>query len=137
MFGIIIALTFYILPWVIIPAMAVLIWLLRRRLLRALLALAALVLVAVTHSREFLYSIGLGLPHPDDEPGPLISALSALESAVEWYAWQNLALAAVSAAVLSWPLPDGRGKRVLAVMVVVWLGVSAALVWLFSEVRFI
>jgi glucan phosphoethanolaminetransferase (alkaline phosphatase superfamily) len=136
MFGIIIALIFYILPWVIIPAMAVLIWLLRRRLLRALLALAALVLVAVTHSREFLYSIGLGLPR-DDEPGPLISAFSALVSAAEWYAWQNLALAAVSAAVLSWPLPDGRGKRVLAVMVVVWLGVSAALVWLFSEVRFI
>jgi hypothetical protein len=135
MFGIMAIITF-VLPWVLLPAMAVLIWLLRRRLLRAFLALGALVLVAVSHSREFLYAIGLGLPYPDEEAAALISAFRALVSAAEWYAWQNLVLAAVSAALLSWPLPDGRGKRGLAVAVVAGLGVSATLVWSFRGLRF-
>ncbi len=135
MFGVVALITLF-LPWILVPAMAILIWLLRRRLLRASLALAALVLVAVAHSRELLYDIGLGLPHPDEESGALISAFRALVYATEWYAWQILALAAVSAALLSWPLPDGLGKRVLAVMVVVGLGVSAALIWSFTGMRF-
>jgi len=135
MFGIMALITF-VLPWVMLPAMAVLIWLLRRRHLRAFLALAALVLVALTHSREVLYAIGLGLPYPDEEAGALISAFRTLVSATEWYAWQTLALAAVSAAVLAWPLPDGKGTRVLSVVVVAGLGVAAALVWSLAGVRF-
>ena len=136
MFGIIALFTFA-LPWVLLPAMAVLIWRLRRRHLRAVAALAALLLVAVSRAREFLYAIGLGLPYPDEDAGALIRAFGALVGAVEWYAWQTLAIAAVAAAVLCWPLPDGRGARGLAVAVVAGLGVSAALVWSLAGVRFI
>jgi|GEM_PF-2390848 len=135
MFGIM-ALVTFVLPWVMLPAMAALIWLLRRRHLRAFLAFAALVLVALTHSREVLYAVGLGLPYPDEEAGALISAFRALVIAAEWYDWQTLALAAVSATVLAWPLPDGRGTRVLAVVVTVGLGISTMLLWSFTGVRF-
>jgi len=134
MFGIT-ALVTLVLPWVTLPAMAVLIWLSRRRLLRAVLALAALVLVAATHAREILYLIGLQLPYLDEETSAVSSTFRTLVSATEWYSWQIAAIAAFSAALLSWPLPDGKRQRVLALMVVGGLGVSAALLWSFTGLR--
>lgn len=135
MFGIM-ALLAFTLPWVLLPAMAVLIWLLRTRRLRAVLALAAMMLAALPHLREFLYAIGLGLPYPGEESTALAGSVRALLSAAEGLAWPLLGLAAMSAAWLAWPLPDRAGTRVLAVMVVVGLGASVALVWSFTGLRF-
>jgi hypothetical protein len=135
MFGIM-ALLAFTLPWVLLPAMAVLIWLLRSRRLRAVLALAAMILAVLPHLREVLYAIGLGLPYPGDESTALAVGVRVLLSATEGYAWPFLGLAAMSAALLSWPLPDRSGTRVLAALVVVGLGVAAALVWSFTGLRF-
>ncbi|MDP2801822.1 MAG: hypothetical protein Q8O26_08055 [Phreatobacter sp.] len=135
MFGIM-ALLAFTLPWVLLPAMAVLIWLLRARRLRAVLALAAMMLAALPHLREVLYAIGLGLPYPGEESTALAGSFRALLSAAEGFAWPLLGLAALSAALLSWPLPDRSGTRVLAFIVVVGLTVSAAMVWTFTGLRF-
>lgn len=135
MFGIT-ALLAFTLPWVLLPAMAVLVWLLRARRLRAVLALAVLMLAALPQLREFLYAIGLGLPYPGDESTAPAIALRAIVSASEPYVGPLLGLAALAAAWLSWPLPDGTGTRVLAVLVVVGLAVSAALIWSFIGLRF-
>jgi hypothetical protein len=135
MFGIM-ALLAFTLPWVLLPAMAVLIWLLRARPLRAVLALAAMVLAALPHLREFLYAIGLGLPYPGEESTALAGSFRWLLSAAEGFAWPLLGLAALVAGLLSWPPPDRAGTRVLAALVVVGLGVSAALVWSFTGLRF-
>lgn len=134
MFGIM-ALVTLILPWVTLPAMAVLICLLRARCLRALLALAAMMLAALPHLREFLYAIGLGLPYPGEETTALSASFRALLSAAEGYAWHLLGVAALSAAWLSWPLPERPAKRALAVMVVVGLAGSAALGWSLTGLR--
>jgi len=135
MFGIT-ALLAFTLPWVLLPAMAVLIWLLRARRRRAVLALAAMVLAALPHLREFLYVIGLGLPYPGDESTALGGSVRALLGAMENSAWPLLGLAAVSAALLSWPPPDRALTRVLAVLVVVGLGACTALTWSFIGLRF-
>jgi hypothetical protein len=134
------ALLALILPWIVLPAMAALIWLLSARRLRAVLALAALALVAASHSREFLYAIGLGLPHPDESPGGLAGGVGAgIRAAVtglEGHAWLFLAFSALAAALLSWPPPERRGVQALAVLVVAGLGVSAALAWSLTGLRF-
>lgn len=131
MFGLT-ALIAVLLPWLMILLMAILIWTLRARRVRALLALAALILLWLTNAREFLYAIGLPLPYPD-EPG---GALRDVVGALEWYRWQIVALACVAAAALALPLPGARGQRVLAVITVLGLAISAALVWSFTGLRF-
>jgi hypothetical protein len=135
MFGLT-ALVAMVLPWVLMPAMAGLIWRLRGRTMRALLALAALVLVAVTQSRELLYAVGLGLPYPGEEASALASASRRVVSAAEWFTWQILAFATLSAALLSRPLPERAGTRALAIAVIVGLAVSALLVWSLTGLRF-
>ncbi|AVO44928.1 hypothetical protein [Phreatobacter cathodiphilus] len=135
MFGIM-ALLAFTLPWVLLPAMAGLIWLLRTRRLRAVPALAALILAALPHLRECLHAIGLGLPYPGEETTALGRSFRAQLSAAEGFAWPLLVLAAVAAAVLSWPPPDRTGTRVLAVLVVAGLAASAALIWSFTGLRF-
>lgn len=135
MFGIM-ALLAVTLPWVLLPAMAVLIWRLRARRLRALLALAAMLLAALPHLREFLYAIGLGLPYPGEETTALGGGFRALLSSAEGFAWPLLGLAALMATFLSWPLPERFGTRVLAGLVVAGLATSAALIWSFTGLRF-
>jgi hypothetical protein len=122
------------LPWLMILALAALIWILRRRRWRALLALVALVLMALINSREVLYAMGLGSFDLEDAIG--LSAIRLrIATALEWYGWQILALATVSAALLAWPLPAARGQRVLAVLVVAGLGLSTFMVWSFTGLR--
>jgi hypothetical protein len=122
------------LPWLMILALAALIWILRRRRWRALLALVALVLMALINSREVLYAMGLGSLDLEDATG--LSAIRLrIATALEWYGWQILALATVSAALLAWPLPAARGQRVLAVLVVAGLGLSTFMVWSFTGLR--
>ncbi|MGQ3361017.1 MAG: hypothetical protein ACT6XY_18540 [Phreatobacter sp.] len=135
MFGIM-ALLALILPWVLLPAMTVLIWRLRTRRPRAVLAMAAAILAALPHLRELLYAVGLGLPYPDEESTRLAASFRALLGATEGYGWHLLGLAALSAAWLCWPLPESRGTRVLAALVVFGLAGSAALVWSFTGLRF-
>lgn len=122
----------FLLPWLMIILLAVLIWKLRARRVRALLALAALILLWLTNAREFLYAIGLPLPYPD-EPG---GALREVVGALEWYRWQILALACVAAAALALPLPGARGQRLLAILTVLGLAISAALAWSLTGLRF-
>ncbi len=135
MFGIM-ALVTLLLPWLTLPAMAVLIWLLRARCLRAVVALAALMLAALPDLREFLYAIGLGLPHPGEETTALAVGFRTVLSATEGYAWHLHGLAALSAVWLSWPWPERRGTRVLAALVVAGMAGSAALIWWFTGLRF-
>ncbi len=134
MFGIAALLTVF-LPWLLIPLLAVLAWRLRRRRWRALLALGALVLLLLLNSRELLYLFGVASVDAEEASG-LTALRQRIVSQLEGFAWQVLALAAVAAAALAWPLPPSRGLRVLAVVVVGGLGVSAFLVWSFTGLRF-
>jgi hypothetical protein len=135
MFGLT-ALVAMILPWVVLPAMAVLIWKMRGRTMRAFLALAALVMAAATQSRELFYAIGLGLPYPGEETNALASAFRRIVSAAEWFTWKILGIAALSALLLAWPMPETAGIRALAIAVVIGLVVSALLFWSLTGLRF-
>jgi hypothetical protein len=130
-----------VLPLAMLPAMAVLVWRLRKRRLRALLALAAMALVAGTVAREFLYAVGLGLPYPGEEGNAFLVGVRMITGAMERYAWQFLAFAAFAAAFLSWPVAglwrERRGLALLAALVVAGFAVSAWLVWSLTGLRFI
>jgi len=108
--------------------MAILIWQLRVRRLRAGVALVAMVLMWLVDSREYMFMLGVPLYDPYEPAGPIRSVVLALE----WFRLEIQMLATVATAVLVWPLPEPRWQRLLAIAVPAMLMLSVLVTFAFQ-----
>lgn len=122
------AMTALIAEWSVPLLMPILIFALRARGMRAVLAGIAWVLVILLKADTVVYLLTGVVHYPEDPGGRLMESLRILS----WYRIEIALLALVATAALCWPWPRTFGLRLLATVTLAILALSLVMMVLFS-----
>lgn len=114
--------------WAVLVLMALLIWLLRDRGVKVILALVAYGLLLLLNADTFVHTVTGAMIYPEDPGGALMQAIRSLG----WYRFEINAFAAVATLVLLVPWPKARGLRILAIATLIGFALTLLATFAFS-----